>query len=62
MIQENFIQKGLFLQNLPIYSEDIMYIQDILTTMRISKQSFTAFPYLHELPPVTVVEKELFIR
>lgn len=59
MVSGKFIQNGLFSQYLPVYPGDIPYIQDILTTIRITSKSLDAYPHINEIPPITIVDKEL---
>ena len=59
MISEKFIQNGLISQCLPFYPSDTPYIQDILTTICMASKSLDTYPHINQIPPITIVDKEL---
>lgn len=61
MNSEIFIKQGLHLQGLPIYEIDVPYIRDILYNINKAEIATTAFPYLNEEVPITVVDKGLML-
>lgn len=54
-----FIKHGLQLQGVPIYENDIPYIQEILDTIHQAQASLDIVPYLNTEVPITVVDKRL---
>lgn len=54
-----FIKNGLHVQALPVYENDIPYIQNILHTVKQAQESLQAYPYLNTEVPITVVDKGL---
>lgn len=57
MNSQIFIVQRLYLQGLPIHVIDVPYIRDILYTINQAEIATTAFPYLNEKIPITMVDK-----
>lgn len=61
MNSQIFIVQGLYLQGLPMYEIDLPYIRDILYNINQAEMATTAFPYLNEEIPITIVDKGLML-
>ncbi|QKY71001.1 hypothetical protein [Lentibacillus sp. CBA3610] len=61
MYDATFIKQGLYLQGLPVFEDDVPYIQNTLVTINQAQEPLKSFPDLNQTVPITVVDKRLML-
>jgi len=59
MNDANFIREGLNLHGIPVYEDDIPYIEFLLHTILQAQIELKKFPDLNDETPITIFDKEL---
>ncbi|QKY71489.1 hypothetical protein [Lentibacillus sp. CBA3610] len=59
MDNTNFIRQSLYLHDIPVYEDDMPYIQFLLHTVNQAQMSLNEFPDLNNENPITIVDKGL---